>query len=240
MSHVKTMQSFGKLKGICTGLGGAYNPGNQNLQVKALTAQLFNAQQVMDEFIEAKTAYDNITNRRELAFRNVRALGSRITFLLKSCGAHPLTIADALSQNRKLQGKRASSRQPVPITTAEETSQSIRHVYGMDYASRAYYFAQLVETATAEPQYQPNEPELTVEGLDQKVLELRSLNELVMKAEHKLSQIRKQRNVLFYEGENSLVATARAVKYYIRGVFGFTSNPSKELVKVSLTKPTTR
>jgi len=32
MSHVKNMQSFEKLMGICTGLGGNYNPGKQNLE----------------------------------------------------------------------------------------------------------------------------------------------------------------------------------------------------------------
>lgn len=239
MSHVKTMQAFGKLKGICTGLGGAYNPGQENLQVKALTTLLFNAQQVMDEVNVTQTVYDNVTNSRELAFKDVQKLGSRICSILRSCGAHPLTLADAFSRNRQLQGRRVRTRPPVPAPVEGEEIKSLSRIYGKDYATKAYHFARLVETVSAEPNYRPNEEELTVESLEQKVLELRSLNEMVMKTRQRLSQLRKQRNKLFYEGPGSLVAIAKAVKYYVRGVFGFNSDPHADLVKVSLTKPTT-
>lgn len=236
MSHVKTMQAFGQLKGICTGLGGAYNPGQENLQVKALTTIQFNAQQVMDEVKVAKTVYDNITNQRELAFREVRALGSRICFLLRACGAHPLTMADAYTSNRNLQGKhKYRAAEPRPLE-GDEAGDSNRKRKAADYASRVEYFAQLVETAAAEPNYNPAESELSVEGLQERILQLRSLNELVMKAEQRLKQLRQQRKEIFYEGEHSLVRTARAVKNYIRGVFGFASVPHAELMKVSLTK----
>ncbi|MCB0492600.1 MAG: hypothetical protein KDC93_09300 [Cyclobacteriaceae bacterium] len=235
MSHVKTMQAFGKLKGICTGLGGAYNPGQQNLQVKALTTLQFNAQQLMDEVIEAKTAYDNITNRRELAFRDVRSLGSRICYQLRSCGAHPLTLADAVASNRKLQG-RMRYRTPEPMPQEGEVPVSKRKGHPRNFASMVQYFAQLVETASAEPFYRPVAEELTIESLEQKVVELRSLNELVMKAELKLNQLYKQRNAVLYEDENSLVNIGRAVRHHIRATFGFRSAPHEELINVSFTK----
>jgi hypothetical protein len=236
MSHVKTMQSFGKLRGICTGLGGAYKPGQQNLQVKALTTLQFNAQQLMDEVIEAQTAYDNITNRRERAFRDVRSLGSSICYVLRSCGAHPLTLADALASNRKLQG-RTRYRAPEPLPEVGQEPMPKRRGHPRNFASLVQYFAQLVETASAEPLYRPLETELTTEGLEQKVVELLSLNELVTKAELKLAKLQKQRNEMFYQGEASLVNIGRAVKHYIRGVFGFKSAPAEEIVKVSLIKP---
>ena len=240
MSHVKTMQAFGQLKGICTGLGGAYNPGQENLQVKALTTIQFNAQQVMDEVKVAKTVYDNITNQRELAFRETRLLGSRICFLLRACGAHPLTLADAYTSNRSLQGARKYRSPALRPVEGDDATDSNRKRMSTDYASKVQYFAQLVETAAAEPNYNPTERELSVEGLEEKVLQLRSLNELVMKAEQRLKQLRQQRREIFYEGEHSLVNTARAAKNYIRGVFGFASVPSAELMKVSFTKPVTR
>ncbi len=235
MSYVKTMQSFGKLKGICTGLGGAYKPGQQNLQVKALTTLQFNAQQVMDEIIMAKTAYDNITNQRELAFRDVRSLGSRICYLLRASGAHPLTLADAVASNRKLNG-RLKYRAPEPRSAEGEEPKAIGRSRSAGFVSQAHYFAQLVETASAEPKYHPTEQELSVEGLEQKVLSMRSLNESVMKAEQRLAGLRKQRKSIFYDNEDSLVNTAKAVRSYVRGVFGFNSVPHEELKKVSVTK----
>ena len=44
MSHVKNLQSFDKVIRICTGLGGTYNPGQQNLQVNVM-ATLMNIAQ---------------------------------------------------------------------------------------------------------------------------------------------------------------------------------------------------
>ena len=52
------MQAFGKLTGICTGYGGTYNPGQQNLQVNAMTTLLNSAQQAWEEVKEARKAYE--------------------------------------------------------------------------------------------------------------------------------------------------------------------------------------
>ena len=78
MSHTKNMQSFEKLMGICTGLGGNYNPGKQNLQVNAMTTLSTIAQQIGEEVREARKAYDNATNAREQAFSDIRPLSSSI------------------------------------------------------------------------------------------------------------------------------------------------------------------
>lgn len=239
MSFVKNLQSFGKLKGICTGLGGAYNPGQQHLQVKTLTTIQFNAQQLMDKVTTAKTVYDNVTNQRERTFKELRSLGSRVCYMLRSCGAHPLTMADAYGHNRSLHGWK---RYAAPMATTEALSEETpkrRRAAGTDYASMAYHFARLVETATAEPRYLTTEPALSKEGLVAKVQELHALNETVLDATLKLSTVKQQRHALFYEEPNSLVTTARNVRHYIRAVFGFRSGPHEEMVKVRLTKPTT-
>lgn len=238
MSFAKNLQSFGKLKGICTGLGGAYNPGQQNLQVKTLTTLQFNAQQMMDNVTAAKTVYDNVTNQRELAFKELRALGSRVCYLLRSCGAHPLTLADAYAHNRRLHGWKRYAP-PVPAAEAgDEQTPKRRRAAGTDYASMAYHFAQLVETATAEPKYPTQVNFLSKDSLADKVTELYALNEAVLDATLKLNKLKQQRHALFYEDPDSLVATARKVRHYIRALFGFRSDPHAEMVKVRLTKPT--
>lgn len=238
MSYVKNLQSFGKLKGICTGLGGAYNPGQQHLQVKALTTIQFNAQQLMDKVTERKTVYDNVTNKREVAFKELRSFSSRICYLLRSCGAHPLTLADAYVHNRNLHGWK---RYAAPVATAESLDQETprkRKAAGTDYASMVYHFARLVETATAEPLYATNEPSLRKEALAEKLKALYALNEEVLDATLKLNKAKQQRYALFYEGTECLVATARNVRHFIRAVFGYKSDPHAEIVKVRLTKPT--
>lgn len=238
MSYVKNVQAFGKLMGICTGYGGQYNPGQQNLQVEALITLLNNAQNSLSEVNEAQTLYDNVTNTRELGFKGVRKLSSRVMSVLKSCGAHELTIADARVSLRKLWGTRSLRSQVAAKASASEEPAKPAFVYALDYASLAFYFSKLVETVSAEPLYQPTEPELSVGGLEEKVAELYALNQAVMQAEIALTTARRKRNAIFYKSEGNLVATAVAAKNYVRGAFGFSSAQRAEVSRIRFNKPT--
>ena len=236
MSHVKNLQAFGKLTGICTGYGGTYNPGQQNLQVNAMTTLLNIAQQSMEEVSEAQTFYDNATNQRVTGFKGIRKLSSRIVSVLKSSGAHPLTVLDAQGSSRKVWGAGTSKREPEPHVKEGEKPK-LSFVYGRDYASIAYHFARLVETVSAEPKYNPNELELSAVGITQRLAELRSLNETVTQAEIGLSQARRKRDAICYKEEGNLFSTALATKQYVRGVFGYQSNQHLEVRRLHFTRP---
>ena len=108
MSHVKNMQAFGKLTGICTGLGGTYNPGQQNLQVNVMATLMNIAQQSWEEVKEAQSTYDKATNNRELGFRKIRKLSARVYDMLKASGANTLLLDDALNCKRRIYGARIS------------------------------------------------------------------------------------------------------------------------------------
>jgi hypothetical protein len=235
MSHVKNMQAFEKLTGLCTGYGGSYNPGQQNLQVDALIAKLNNAQQVLMEVTEAQTVYDSATNSREGLFNQLKKLSSRILSVLKGSGADALTLKDARACTRKLWGYR-SSKPPDPVKEGEAVPKS-PSVYGTDFASAVYHFAKLVETVSAAPSYQPNEPELQVEALRQMLNTLQSANERVVLAEVQRVMARKKRNDLFYENENCLYATLKAIKSYVRGALGFLSTEHIQITRLRFTKP---
>jgi hypothetical protein len=228
------MQAFGKLTGICTGYGGTYNPGQQNLQVNAMITLLNSAQQAMDEVNEAQVFYDNATNNRELGFKGLRKISSSVCTLLKSSGANELTINDACASNRRIWGARAAKRK---AAKPEGEVQKQSFSYGQDYASLANHFAKLVETVSAEPKYRPNERGLSVAGLQQKLTELQNLNNTVAQAEIRLTQARRSRNELYYQKEGNLFSTALAVKQYVRGVFGYQSSQHLEVQRIHFTKP---
>ncbi|HEV8515838.1 MAG TPA: hypothetical protein VGQ59_21300, partial [Cyclobacteriaceae bacterium] len=208
--------------------------------VNALTTLLNNAQQVMDEVNEAQTAYDNITNTRELNFKRVRQLGSQILSVLKSSGAHALTIDDARASARKLWGtskKSASMATNTPEPKAADEKPTPAFAFSRDYASMAFYFDKLVQTVSAEPKYAPTEPELSVAGLQAKSQELRGLNDAVAQAEIAMASARRKRNALLYKDEGSLFSTAVATKNYVRGAFGFSSDQRAEVSRIRFTKP---
>jgi hypothetical protein len=238
MSYIKNVQAFGKLTGICTGYGGRYNPGQQNLQLSSMLTLLSKARQVMDEINAAQTEYDNVTNSRELAFIGVRKLSTRVISVLQSCGAHKLTIEDARVRIRKLWGVRTADRSPLPSEKDGQPIVKSRTARGLDYGTLAEHIAKLLETVSAEANYQPNEPELTVEGLGNTLATLRSLNEAVIQSTVRLSNVRKKRNALLHESEVNVCRTALAAKFYIKAAFGPDSEQYNEVTRLRFTKPT--
>lgn len=237
MSHVKNMQAFEKLMGVCTGLGGAYNPGKQNLQVNAMTTLLTIAQQAWEEVKQAQQAYDTATNERELGFRKIKTLSSKVYGMLRASGTNPLLLSDALNSKRRIWGTRLKRLPAVQAETAEGESPSTRPSYSQGYTLAAEYFDQLVRTIASEPRYAPNEPELTLTNLQQTVMDFFNLNKAVMEAEVRLDDARSKRNIVCYQATENLVDTARAVKTYVRSVFGYQSQQHQQVQKILFTKP---
>lgn len=237
MSHVKTMQAFEKLTGICTGLGGSFNPGQQNLQVNAMTTLLTVAQQSWEELKEAQKAYDNATNNRELGFQKIRQLSSSVYGMLKVCGANPLLLADALNSKRKICGARISKQPVVSIEKATEEKPDTRPSYGQAYVTIAEYFDSLVKTVASEPKYVANEPELSLASLQQTLTYLFSLNKAVTDAEIRLAEARIKRNTVYYLAPENLVDIATAVRTYVRSAFGFQSQQHQQVQKLRFIKP---
>lgn len=237
MSHVKNVQAFGKLTGICTGYGGQYNPGKQNLQVKAMATLWTKAQQAMEAVNEAKSIYDIATNNRVRGFYGLRKLSSSVIALLKMSGAHELTVQDALTNNRKIWGSRKAIRKANAELMGDEEKKKSTFLYNQDYASLANYFALIVETVSKEPLYHPNEPHMTAEGLQKKVEELHKLNKAVTAAEIGLKQAKRYRDELYYLTDGNLFETALAAKLYVRGIFGYQSSQHLEVRTLRFTKP---
>ncbi len=236
MSHVQNLQSFDKVIRICTGLGGTYNPGQQNLQVYAMSTQLNIAQQIWEEVKEAQKAYDNATNARELGFQQIRTLSSNVYNMLKTCGANPLLLKDALNSKRRIWGARIS-KPPAVIETAEAEKQDARPSYGQAYLVSAEYFDRLVKTVASESRYTPNEPHLSLASLEETLAGLFTLNKAVMEAETRLAEARIKRNTDYYIAPENLVSTATAVKTYVRSVFGYQSQEHQLMQKLRFTKP---
>lgn len=236
MSHVQNLQSFDKVIRICTGLGGSYNPGQQNLQVYAMSAKLNIAQQIWEEVKVAQQAYDNATNARELGFQNIRTLSSNVYGLLKACGANPLLLKDAQNCRRRIWGARIS-KPPVVPETKEGEKKDPRPSYGKAYLVTAEYFDRLVKTVASESRYVPNEPHLTLPRLHETLMELFALNKAVAEAEIRLDEARSKRNNVYYVAPDNLISTASAVRSYVRSVFGFQSQEHQLLQKIRITKP---
>jgi hypothetical protein len=237
MSNIKNVEAFGKLKGICTGFGGTYKPGQPNLQVTAMDALLTKARKAISDEHTAKNDFNNATNAREVKFKDTLRLCSRILNALKSNGAPALTVEDAQAIVRKMYGRKLPVVPVVEGDHAQPAKSRTRTARGLDYGSMADHFARLILAVSSEPSYLPNEPELVVAGLNTTAASLRSLNDAVNAASVKLSTTRKDRNALLYTSKNNLVATANAAKMYVRSAYGPRSAQTMEVSKIRFTKP---
>ncbi|MCB0490174.1 MAG: hypothetical protein R2820_12180 [Cyclobacteriaceae bacterium] len=242
MSNVKNLQSLEKLLGTCTGLGGSYNPGNQNLQVKAMATLLSQARNTLSEVDATKTGYEFATNQREEAFRVLAPLSGRIISAMIAAGAKPETVADARTMSRKIYGRvKSKDRAPFPSEIesipAEDQSLTRRRARGRDYASLAAHFAKLLETVSAEERYKTNEQELTVESLKKQLATLQKHNSSVINATVAWQDARRKRDEILYNLDRNLFTVGQRAKQYVKSVFGYGSNEYQTVSKIRFTKP---
>ena len=185
----------------------------------------------MSEYL-AKTTYDNATNGRELAFKPLKPLATKIVNALAATDATNQTVDDAKStNNNKIQGKRAKAiEQPTaaalaagekPVKTASTSQQS--------YDKLIDHFAQLIATLTAEPKYLPNENELKIVALNTMLTDLKTKNTAVINATTALSNARIARDKVLYADDLGLVDTAKDVKQYVKSLFGAPSPQYKQV-----------
>lgn len=237
--HAKNAANFEDLISFCTGYGATYNPSKTTLKIPTLTTQFTTANAALQTVKTAKTAYENSTNARELAFKPLKSLATKIINALAATEATKQTLADAKTTNHKIQGKRAKTIEKptaaalaagaAPVKTASTSQQS--------YDKLMDHFAQLIATLTAEPKYIPNENELKVATLNTTLTDFRTKNTAVITTNTALSNARIARDKVFYAETTGLVDTALDAKQYVKSVFGATSPQFKQLSGMRFSKP---
>jgi hypothetical protein len=239
MTHVTNVQSFEKLVGICTGYGGAYNPGQQNLRIENLTALLMQAREKLLQVSITKTNHEQAQNAREIAFMEMRSLVSRIMAELRSTGALAQTIADATVMARKIRGytKAEKPGAAVPQEGKDiEPEAGSRKRNSADFGNSAAYFEKLLQTLGSVPGYQPMKPELQLETLKARLAHLRSMNAAVVAAYAAWSNTRHERTNFMYLGPECMHDTAMAMKQQVKASFGNNSEAFALVRKIRFTK----
>jgi hypothetical protein len=208
--HAINVATFEDLISFCTGYGATYNPSKATLKIPAMTTQLTAANAALQAVKVAKTAYDNATNAREIAFKPFKPLATKIINGLAATEATAQTIDDVKSINFKIQGRRAKTVEKPdakalaegaePVKTASTSQQS--------YDKMIDHFAQLIATLTAEPKYLPNENELKVATHNTMLTDNRAKNTAVINATTALSNARIARDKALYAEAVGMVDTA--------------------------------
>lgn len=247
--HAKNVANFEDLIARCISYAGAYNPSRAELQIGALQQLYQEAQMILRNMAECEVMEQNATNQRAEAFKALRPLVTRIINTMKACGLSAKSIEDARAIQRKITGMRAAKKNeteetPVPEATTEQTAADVSEtgvlttprtnsVARLSYDLLVEHFSKLVLLLQREINYNPNEPDLQLGGLQAFEQQLRTLTTTTTNAETASESIRIQRKAVLYDPANGLVARAQQVKSYIKAVFGSNSPQYKQVSKLA-------
>lgn len=229
--HAKNVANFQDLLSLINGLGAAYNPSKVSLQLPALTALHTQATSDLASVASLSVAYNNAVNVRSALFQSLRPLATRIISALKATDASTELIKDAVTINRKIQGKRAQA-----ITTPTDPNAPAPLTISVSQVSQdqlTEHLFKLIELLKSEPSYNPNETELSITELStyQQQLKTESLN--VSNAYTAVANARIARDKTMYKPKTGLVDKALEAKSYIKSVFGSSSPQYKQIAKVN-------
>lgn len=218
--NVKQVATFEELLGFCHAHGALYNPSKASIKIAALEALFTSAQQSLEAVKIAYTEYNNAVNVRQAAFNSLPVFCTRLVNALAATDATKATLEEAYAYVKKF---RWNIPQPPPAT--DEMGEAIspartRSTSEGDFASRTESFAGLVKVVSKEPSFHPNEADITIEALNARIQELRILTTNVIEMRVALSNVRANRNKILYE---QIYASAKAVKRYMKGTFGYRS-----------------
>ena len=175
MTHVKNAEAFARLLDFCTGYGGKYNPGRSTLRIEALQAKKGEVLAMLTQVINARVALNNAINQRQQVFDQLPRLVSSILRILEASGASEEKLANARAFAQQIYGS-ASKQREVAATPEAVEPVSSRSTLQLAFASKADWFARLVNTVATEPLYLTNEPHLHVGALQRGCICCRFVN----------------------------------------------------------------
>jgi len=239
--HAQNVANLETLIVYCTSYGAKYNPVKITLQLSSLNALLASARLSLQTVKAAKAVCDNATNVREVLFRRVKPLATKIVNALAASDALRENVDDAKSVNMKIQGRRVAAIKKPAATASTATAEAVPEVKTSSVSQQSFNkqidnFEHLVHTLTIEMNYTPNEEELQVPSLNKFLLDLKSRNSDVINAESNLSNSRISRNTLMYKAHTGLCDICQDVKNYVKSVFGATSPQFKQVSELKFTK----
>ena len=239
INHAKNVTNFETLISVVVSLGATYNPSKDSLKLPALQTLHSAATDSMTALKNAESATATAVDTRELAFKSIGSLFTRINNALKASNSTVQADDTAKSIFRKLHGKRASAKlteeqKAILLAEGKEVNQNSNSQMGYD--DRVENFESLISFLQTVPEYNPNEEELKITTLQALLSDLKAKNISVMQNRIAEDTVRGLRKSVQNTPLTGLVDIANDVKSYIKSVFGVNSTQYKLVSKLRFVK----
>ncbi len=222
--HPINVANLEELYGFLANMGALYDPVNQRIKLPAIEIMIGLANGKLQVVKDTNGVYKRGTNDRELEFADIKKLCTRLVNALIACGATKLTVADAKTYNRKIQGGRAAEKiSPIVPTTEVELTEDEKIAKNISVSQQNFDFVidnfiKLVTLLINEPLYLPNEVALQTATLEAKIVRMQAKNKAVKDVTPAYVSAMSDRNVFLYKSETGLVDTSKVIKAYALSV----------------------
>jgi hypothetical protein len=234
--HIVNIANFEKLAGHIQNFGTKYNPVPNKLKYENLISVLNGAKTSFDVLNTANAPYLIAISNRKMAFTPINKLLSRIIKIAEILSVNQTSLKAMKELVRKLRGSRAVAKKSQEELAEGEKSAVYHSVSQLSFVQRIEHTAELINILQAQPEYIPNEQELTVEHLTALLNEMRATNTIVNETEIPITKARNERNAYLYAPATGIVSIAQDVKKYVQATFGNDSVEYKEITKLKFKK----
>jgi hypothetical protein len=235
--HAKNLTNFDELVSFVSAYGTDYKPTKTSISLEALKKLSAETRNSISALNAVLPAYSNAVAAREVAFKPLSKLITRVMNALKAVDTSSQVDDNAKTLVRKIQGLRATAKRTEEeknALAAEGNKTKEISSSQMSFDSRLENLDKLIKLLSSIPLYAPNEEDLKTSALTVMYTDLMSKNTAVVAAAIPVSNARIARNTVMYKADTGLVDTAAAVKAYIKSLFGAASPQHRQVSKLAI------
>lgn len=241
--HVKNVANLLKYNQYLATLGASYNPPAPAISLAALNTLYTEAAARLEALKQAEDVWKTDTNNREVAFNNLGAFTTRLLGVLRSTSVSQQTITDLAALVAKMRG--GSKKAALPKTSEPAATDGVtlapeaavtRSSSRQSFDQRMDTFSKIVILLQGVAGYTPNEPELSIAGLQAQNAQLIELNTKANTADANLKAARNERNKFLYAPETGMLDLVKKSKAYVIGLYGRSSSEYKTALTYKFSK----
>lgn len=228
--HAKNAAQFANIIEFCKGYGAKYQPASATLEIAQLETLLLGVNTALAESKNLQFTFNLATNKRFDSFSALRPLAQRMIYALSASGANELSVNEAKTIYRKIQGRRAKTiAEPGEPGAEPKKTNSVSQVSFDNLLANFSALLMLINQITA---YQPNEPDLQPDSLNNYLTALQTANMEVINTYTLWSNSRIVRDELMYANDTGMVDIAMQIKAYLKSVYGISSPQFKQISSI--------
>lgn len=219
--HNKNLQNFKRFIKFIERNTPPYNPVLEKNKLTNLKKLFIKAEKAHKEVLTTNAPIITLTNSRQALYQPMEKLSTRVLQALEAATADKKIVADARRYINKIHGK-FSRPQTKDDQEGQETASTVSNSQ-QSYDSLREHWEKLLLLCEADPRYIPNEEDLATDALRDYLNQLNEVEDQIAILSGPYNAALNERDMVFYETEESMVPVTQSVKTYLKSLFGIKS-----------------